>query len=79
MTASTFTAPSNLILFGINRSGSKMLGLGRIYSCQIWNDGTLIRNYIPVVRKSDGKAGLYDKVNNVFYTDAAGGNFIYNT
>jgi hypothetical protein len=54
-------------------------GYSKTYGCKIYADNILIRDYIPVVRKSDGKTGLYDKVNGVFYTDAAGGNFIYNT
>jgi hypothetical protein len=36
----------------------------RFYSCKIYDEGTLVRDYIPV-RKGD-KVGLYDKVNNSF-------------
>lgn len=48
---------------------------GKVYSCQIKSNGTLVRDYIPVQRL-DGAVGLLDKVNNVFYPDATGGNFI---
>lgn len=49
--------------------------LGNLYSCQIWNGGSLVRDYIPVLRKSDNKPGLYDIVNNVFYTNSGTGEF----
>ena len=70
---------ANVLTLLCDQDNDRYYMKARLYSCQIWDDGTLIRNYIPAVRKSDGKAGLYDKVNGVFYTDAAGGNFIYNT
>lgn len=38
----------------------------RFYSCKIWRDGQLIREYIPCVRISDMTAGFWDKVNETF-------------
>lgn len=51
----------------------------RIYYCKITNKDTNIlqRNYIPCYRKSDNVIGLYDLVNNVFYTNAGTGTFTY--
>ena len=46
----------------------------RIYSCYIYDNGTLVRDFVPC-KNSGGVAGLYDLVNGVFYTDAAGGSF----
>ena len=44
--------------------------IARVYSCKIWSDSnTLARNMIPCYRKSDQEPGMYDLVNNVFYTD----------
>lgn len=34
----------------------------RIYYCKLWEDGALVRDWVPVQRKFDGKIGLYDKV-----------------
>jgi hypothetical protein len=45
-------------------------GIGRVYSCQIYDNGTLVRNFVPAKRNSDGVLGMYDLVNNVFYTNA---------
>lgn len=41
------------------------------YRFKIWDDGTLVRDFIPVYRKSDNKPGLYDLVNGVFYSNEA--------
>ena len=69
-----FTCPRNLALFAINRS-TAIVGQTRIYSCQIYNDTTLALALVPCYRKSDNVAGLYDLVNNVFYTNAGSGVF----
>lgn len=36
------------------------------YFFKIWDNGKLIRNYVPVKRKSDNKCGFYDTVNHTF-------------
>ena len=41
----------------------------KIYNLKISENGILIRNFIPCYRKSDNEIGLYDIVNNVFYTN----------
>ena len=40
----------------------------RVYSCKIYDGETLVRDFIPCYRKSDAIAGMYDLVNNTFYT-----------
>ena len=45
---------------------------GKCYSCQLYNDGTLIRDLVPCTRDSDSKAGMYDIVNDVFYYPPSG-------
>lgn len=47
----------------------------RLYACKIWDNGTLVRDFEPRRRNSDGVIGLYDKVNDVFYTNAGTGEF----
>lgn len=49
---------------------------GKVYSCEIFEDDTLVRNYVPCYRVSDGVIGLYDLVNNVFCTNIGTGTFI---
>ena len=47
-----------------------------LYEYQCWNDGVLVRNFVPCYRKSDNVAGLYDTVGNTFYTRSGSGDFI---
>ena len=41
----------------------------RLYYCKIWSNWNLVREFIPCYRKSDNVIWLYDKVNDVFYTN----------
>ena len=50
---------------------------GRIYYCKIWDNDVLKRDFIPCIRNSDNKPGLYDKVNKVFYVNKGSGEFNY--
>ena len=47
----------------------------KLYACKIWDNNVLVRDFIPCYRKSDNVIGLYDLVNNQFYTNAWTGNF----
>ena len=47
----------------------------RIYSCKIYSNSALIRQFVPC-KNSSGEVGLYDEVNNVFYGNAGTGVFI---
>lgn len=49
---------------------------GKVYSVKIYKNGTLVRDYISVYRKSDKEIGLYDKVEGKFYENAGSGEFI---
>ena len=69
----TFT-PANAYVFAINDSNAAQFAAPmRLYSLVIWNNTTLVRNFVPCLRKSDGKVGLYDAVNGGFYVNAASG------
>lgn len=77
-TKQTFTAPYSLLLFATHRSGGIKICASaanlKIYSCKIYNNGTLVRNFVPV-KNSSGALGLYDTVNGAFYTNAGSGTF----
>ena len=49
-----------------------------LYNLKLYDpaDDKLVRNLIPCYRKSDSAPGLYDIVNNVFYTNRLTGNII---
>ena len=78
-TKQTFSAPYSLLLFATHRddriavsgSDAKL----KIYFCKIYDNGTLIRDYIAA-KLSDGTIGLYDKLHGLLYTNVGTGTFI---
>ena len=75
-TLETFQSIYNLTLFGTNTAGTvNYPSAFRLKKCKIWDNGTLIRNMIPAKKNSDNKVGMYDLVNNVFYSNAGTGVF----
>lgn len=75
----TFQVNAPIDLFCLNDpdySGHSKFCEMRLYSCEIYDDGILVRDYVPAKRNSDGVLGLYDLVNDVFYTNAGTGTFI---
>ncbi|MGM9849805.1 MAG: immunoglobulin-like domain-containing protein [Bacilli bacterium] len=69
----SFTDTKSIHLF-VRNGGSGNIS-GRIYSLKIYNGDLLIRDFVPAVRNSDNKPGLYDEVNDVFYTNSGTGEF----
>ena len=57
------------------QNNTSWLSKTKLYSCKIYKDTTLVRDFIPAKRTSDGICGLWDKVNYKFYTDINGNNF----
>lgn len=76
--AGTFQATYNACLFARANAGGGIeeKGSSKIYYAKIWDNGTLIRDFIPCYRKSDNEIGMYDLVNNVFYTNQGTGEFL---
>jgi hypothetical protein len=70
-----------VVLFAYWTSWSDSLsgyGKGKIYSFKYYSSSdTLTREMYPCVRKSDNVPGMYDTVNNVFYTNNGTGDFSY--
>lgn len=77
----TFQCVHNMYLFGTNNNGSPALTNDIAYiRYKIKDNGTLIRDYIPVKRKIDNIYGMWDAVENTFNTSPnsvlfEGGNF----
>lgn len=69
----TFQSNSNLTIFGRNTGSTvQYTAKMKLYSCEIYDNGTLIRNFIPC-KNSSGTIGLYDIVNSQFYTNVGTG------
>ena len=49
--------------------------IGRIHFAKLYDNGKPVRYLIPCYRKSDGVIGMYDTVNDAFYTNAGTGTF----
>ena len=77
-TVSNLTKQSAYPLYLFARRGSnvaEVISLGRIYYCKIWEEKTLVRNFIPV-EDNNGVACLYDIVSKTSFYNQGTGNFI---
>lgn len=74
-TATEFQSQSNLLLLaGTTTTGIRSASPGTIYACQIYDNGALVRNFVPC-RDPTGNVGLYDLVGAQFYGNAGSGTF----
>lgn len=48
---------------------------GKIYSMQMYENGSIVRDFQPARRNSDNVLGMYDKINGVFYGNNGTGTF----
>lgn len=66
-TNTSFSSSYNLYLFALNQAGTaQWYATARIYSCQIYDNGVKVRDYVPCV-SPEGYFGLYDLVTDEFY------------
>ena len=73
--ASTVDTGCNLFLFAVDRAGkTDFKANARCYELKIWQDGELVRNYIPVLLDS-GLPALWDKVSKKPFYPANGKHF----
>lgn len=76
VTAESFIYTYPVFLFAMNSVGSATLqSHQKLYSCQIYDNGTLVRDFLPCINPS-GEIGLYDTVNKKFYGNKGTGVFI---
>ena len=72
----TIATNNNFYIFCNNETGSPgSYGRDRLYYLKLYEQGVLVRDFVPCYRKNDGVIGLYDLVNDVFYTNAGSGTF----
>ena len=81
-TYTAFTCSYKLGIFNVLESGNVPTSntgryfYGKLYSFKIYDNDTLVRDFVPAKRDSDSKYGLYDIVNDVFYISPNSNNFI---
>ena len=67
----------NCVLFARNNNNSiTSYSNIKLYRCKIYENEELIRDLIPCYKKSNAEIGLYDLVNDVFYTNAGTDEFL---
>ena len=74
---STFQINYSFGLFTINNAGTwdSRIPFMRLYSAKLYDNGTLVRNFIPC-RTPNREIGLWDDVNGVFYSNSGTGSFL---
>ena len=70
-----FTGYGNIFIFTFNNQTVANMALARVFSCKIYDNGTLVRDLVPCYRESDNECGLYDVLNKVFYVNKGTGSF----
>ena len=78
----TFNCGVNLYLGTTNNNGSTMnFFVGKIYYCKIWDNDTLVRDFLPIISTEEGHIGeacLFDTVENKYYYNQGTGKFATN-
>lgn len=77
--AADFTSTiRTMYLFAFNLTGAANSSPGTIIGdTSIYDNGALIRDYKPAVRKTDGKTGMFDGANSILYQSMNGVAFNY--
>lgn len=72
-----YQCSNSLMLFTMISAGTvdERRVSAKLYTCRIYDDGTLIRNFIPCTNPSN-LVGLYDLIDERFYANSGTGNFI---
>ena len=66
---------STLAIFALNNTVFADPCIADLYSFKIYEEGILVRDYIPCFRNIDGVIGLYETKTNTFLTNVGGGVF----
>ena len=69
----TFTGTTNIYLFARSYSSLSYASL-KMYGCKIYSNDVLVRDFIPCKNPS-GVVGMWDDVNDTFYSNAGSGTF----
>lgn len=79
-TSLIFSNTENAYLFDVKgRSTDSSVGIQawQIKYCKIYDNDTLVRNFVPCYRKSDNVVGMFDTAEGKFYTNQGTGEFSY--
>lgn len=73
-----FTTDYPLLLGAITNNGTTILNLCKfkLYSCKLYDDNVLVKDFIPVTNKLNNRACLYDKISKTFLYNPGSGDFV---
>ncbi len=71
----THTGTGEMTLFAANSNGVNPASY-RLHAFKLTHAGTVVRDYVPARRLSDGAVGLYDRANGTFHTSNGRSEFI---
>lgn len=77
-TKATYTVTRPMYIFALNQGtfNSNQIARMKLYYMKIYDSGEIIRDFVPCIRETDSKPGLYDRINGVFYTNVGSGEFL---
>lgn len=79
ITSKSGNQSTSMILFGFSNYGNTPVPISaynmKVYRLRLYENDVLVREYVPCYRVSDNTIGLYELVNNVFYTNNGTGTF----
>lgn len=75
--AATFSTDYPIYLFTYNRGGTTgEFGSYTISYCKVYDNGELVRDFVPCYKKDNNEAGLFDLVNNTFHSNKGSDSFV---
>ena len=78
MASSSFATDLDIYAFAVNNNGTphNQTPSIRISSLKMYKNGSLVRDFVPVMTTNNLAPGLYDVQNNVFYGNVGTGQFL---
>lgn len=74
---STSVSTNKIRLFWTTDNANYNKGQFKLYYYKVWEEENLIADFVPSMRNADGVVGLYDLVNDEFYTNNGTGTFLF--
>ena len=76
----TIKNAENFVIFGRKADNSPVSNFAKmkLYSFKLYDNSVLVRNFVPVLRKTDNELGMLDLVEGKFYTNEGTGKFTAN-
>jgi hypothetical protein len=68
-------AVNSVYIFHVNGASNYNPLKGKLYYFKMFDNGVMVRNFIPAKRKSDNVIGMYDIITQTFFTNAGTGTF----